>query len=97
MHGQVLLVLPYPLFEAGSHVITQAGLEFTMKPRLTLSSWQFSTLASQALQLQGSDTTPHSLFLTVDAGGETQDLAMLSVTPSVVSTTAYSHFVPKVS
>lgn len=27
-----------PLFEAGSHMLTQAGLEFTVKPRLTLSS-----------------------------------------------------------
>lgn len=78
-------------------MLIQAHLEFTMKPRLALSLWQFSTSASQVLQLQGSVTTPDSLSLTFDVGDGTQDPAMLSVTPSVVSTIACSHFGTKVS
>lgn len=91
----MLFVLLYLLFEAGSHMLTQADLEFTMKPRLALSLWQFSTSASQVLK--GSITTPDSLSLAFDVVGGTQDLAMLSVTPSVGSTIACSHFVTKVS
>lgn len=60
-------------------MLAQAGLEFTMKPRLALSLCPFSTLASQVLPLQGSVTVgPDSLFLAFEAGDGTQDCAMLS-------------------
>lgn len=78
-------------------MITQAGLEVTVKPRLTLSSWQFSTKVPLVLQLQASVTTPDSLVLAFEAEDGTQDPAVLSVTPSVVSTIACSYFVTKAS